>query len=106
MREEVFYEISVDTTKKVVHAVIAIIERIDHELNGLFGRVPFDSDAQPTTPTSVCPSPDRMGCVGRRFLIVPRGRHARRNHCSAITSRRSRRHPPLALESARRARHL
>jgi hypothetical protein len=39
MREEVFYEISVDETKKVVDAVIAIIERIDHELNGLFGRV-------------------------------------------------------------------
>lgn len=39
MREDVFYEISVDEAKKIVDAVIAIIERIDRELNGLFGRL-------------------------------------------------------------------
>jgi hypothetical protein len=33
-----YYEISLDETRSIIDAVVAVIERIDQELNGMFGR--------------------------------------------------------------------
>lgn len=38
-REEVYYDITRQETGRIIDAVIEVIERIDKELNGLFGRV-------------------------------------------------------------------
>lgn len=38
-REEVYYDISLDETRSIIDAVVGVIERIDHELDGMFGRV-------------------------------------------------------------------